>query len=104
MEGTGVQSVRKSGRINKVFQAAEKLQLWGFVTGHDFSRADKANRINRALAPAQARWAKSLEAKPFSAACFSPGGTFRNPPYAAFLFFSRFFHFFYPLSVVSICE
>jgi hypothetical protein len=42
--------VRKSGRINKVFQAAEKLQLWGFVTGHNFSRADKANRINRALA------------------------------------------------------
>src|ERR1035438_7067202 len=50
-------------------QAAEKLKSAGFVTGHDFSRADKANEINRALAPAEAHWAKSLEIKPFSAAC-----------------------------------
>jgi hypothetical protein len=27
-------------------------QTYRFVTGHDFSRADKANQINRALAPA----------------------------------------------------
>ena len=42
-------------------QAAEKLNSTGFVTGHDFSRADKANEINRALAPAEAPCAKSLE-------------------------------------------
>ena len=38
----------RSKAINKVRprqQAAEKLQLCGFVTGHDFSRADKANEI-----------------------------------------------------------
>ena len=28
----------------------------GFVTGHDFSRADKANIMNRALAPAGSFW------------------------------------------------
>jgi hypothetical protein len=31
------------------------MQTRGFVTGHDFSRADKANKINRALAPAEAK-------------------------------------------------
>jgi hypothetical protein len=54
-------------------QAAEKLHSAGFVTGHDFSRADKANKINRALAPAEVHWAKSFEIKPFSAASSGPG-------------------------------
>jgi hypothetical protein len=45
-------------------QAAEKLQLWGFVTGHDFSRADKAHRINWALAPANDRWTNMLGNQP----------------------------------------
>jgi hypothetical protein len=53
-------------------QAAKKLNSAGFVTGHDFSRADKVNEINRALAPAEAHWAKSLEIKPFSAASLGP--------------------------------
>jgi hypothetical protein len=52
----------------RALQAAEKLHFWGFVTGHDFSRADKANEINRALAPAEVPWAKFLEIKLFSAA------------------------------------
>jgi hypothetical protein len=56
----------------RALQAAEKLHFWGFVTGHDFSRADKANEINRALAPAEVPWAKFLEIKPFSAACLAP--------------------------------
>jgi len=58
----------------RALQAAEKLHFWGFVTGHDFSRADKANEINRALAPAEVPWAKFLEIKPFSAACLAPAG------------------------------
>jgi cytochrome c oxidase cbb3-type subunit 2 len=34
-------------------QAAENTDTSGFVTGHDFSRADKANKMDRALAPAK---------------------------------------------------
>jgi hypothetical protein len=40
-------------------------RFMGFVTGHDFGRADKANKINRALAPADPLWAKSLESSLF---------------------------------------
>jgi hypothetical protein len=40
-----------------VLQAAEKLieepKSQGFVTGHDFSHADKANQINVGLQPLQ---------------------------------------------------
>ena len=32
---------------------SQRLKITGFVKGHDFSRADKANKINRALAPAK---------------------------------------------------
>jgi hypothetical protein len=41
------------GRFGKgtTSQALEKLNLEGLVTGHDFSRADKANQIDGALAP-----------------------------------------------------
>jgi hypothetical protein len=34
-------------------QLAEILNPGGFVTGHDFSRADKASRMIRASAPAE---------------------------------------------------
>jgi hypothetical protein len=64
----------------RALQAAEKLHFWGFVTGHDFSRADKANEINRALAPAEVPWAKFLEIKPFSAACLAPEGILHSTP------------------------
>jgi hypothetical protein len=37
----------------------------GFVTGHDFSRADNANRINWALALAVVRRAKLQEISRF---------------------------------------
>jgi hypothetical protein len=30
-------------------QAAKKRDLWGSVTGHDFSRADKANEKSTGL-------------------------------------------------------
>jgi hypothetical protein len=58
--------------MDRALQAAEKLdsgwlcnRAWlyrlrknsiqgGFVTGHGFSRADKANQMSRALAPAKA--------------------------------------------------
>jgi hypothetical protein len=36
----------KANEINRDLQAAKKPHLSGFVTGHDFSRADKANKIN----------------------------------------------------------
>jgi hypothetical protein len=39
------------------------------VKGHDFSRADKANQINRALAP-EGSWLHQIsEIASFSAAC-----------------------------------
>jgi hypothetical protein len=57
-----------------LLQAAEKLHFWGFVTGHDFSRADKANRINWALAPANASWANLSGNQPFFRSLFSPEG------------------------------
>jgi hypothetical protein len=43
---------------------------FGFVTGHDFSRADKANKMNRALAPAKAYSLQKLEAGPFFRSLF----------------------------------
>jgi hypothetical protein len=46
-----------------------KNSIWpGFVTGHGFSRADKANKMNRALAPAKARSNASLNFGGFSSA------------------------------------
>jgi hypothetical protein len=39
--------------IGPAKQVAEKLNRTGFVTGHDFSRADKASKMNRALQAAE---------------------------------------------------
>jgi hypothetical protein len=36
--------------FGQAFTGCGKLHPEGLVTGHDFSRADKANEINRALA------------------------------------------------------
>jgi hypothetical protein len=41
----------------------------GFVTGHGFSRADKANQMSWALAPAKADSCSSFGLGSFSAAC-----------------------------------
>ena len=49
-------------------QAAESPAFEGFVTGHDFSRADKANQINRALAPEGSFAGDSRECSSFCAA------------------------------------
>jgi len=46
-------------------QAGEHSISFGFVTGHDFSRADKANKMNRALAPAKGYSSQRLEIGPF---------------------------------------
>jgi hypothetical protein len=43
----------------------------GFVKGHGFSRADKANQMSWALAPAKAHSCSSLAFGPFSAACLA---------------------------------
>jgi len=43
----------------------------GFVTGHDFSRADKANRMSRASAPAKASQAISIQIQDFFSSLFS---------------------------------
>jgi hypothetical protein len=45
------------GRV-RALQAAEKLNVEGVVKGHDFSRVDKANQIDRALAAEGKRLAK----------------------------------------------
>jgi hypothetical protein len=42
----GISTPALSPQDQRALQAAEKLGDWGFVTGHDFSRADKANKIN----------------------------------------------------------
>jgi hypothetical protein len=50
-------------------QATEKLDLaaisGGFVTGHDFSRADKANQINVGLQPLQNSYWQFARRRPF---------------------------------------
>jgi len=93
-------------------QAAEKLASdpirRGSVSGHDFSRADKANRMIRALhvaekltalkghdfsratKPIESTWASapagcfpsnSPGIPPFSATCLAPAGGFSRSPY-----------------------
>jgi hypothetical protein len=42
-----------------------------FETGHDFSRADKANQINRTLAPEGSFMGDSHQISTFSAACLA---------------------------------
>jgi hypothetical protein len=43
---------RKRCQVSRAFEAAEKLNHQGYVTGHGFSRAEMMNEMNRALAPA----------------------------------------------------
>jgi hypothetical protein len=56
------------------FKVAEKLNRSGFVTGHGFSRADKASRMNRALAPANLSLAEFAFYSDFFRSLFSPCG------------------------------
>ena len=51
-----------------------------FVTGHEFTRADKANKMNWALAPAKLRFHHERPSWSFSAASLAPA----NPPFAEF--------------------
>jgi hypothetical protein len=58
---------RSMRKKNEADQAVEKLGPSGFVSGPDLSRADNANRMNWALAPANADSSDSLQRGPFSA-------------------------------------
>ena len=53
----GIDPRHKCRRTNRPLQTPEKLPSDGmherFVSGHDFSRAEKANKMSRALAPAE---------------------------------------------------
>jgi hypothetical protein len=59
LKGRGFRGCGKT-RLGLCFERARLHRLrknsiqGGFVTGHGFSRADKANQISRALAPAKA--------------------------------------------------
>jgi len=58
--------------MDRALPAAENLsqllKITGFVKGHDFSRADKANKINGDLAPAKVKAQEIDRELPFSAA------------------------------------
>jgi hypothetical protein len=54
-------------------QDAEKGVSEGFVTGHDLSRAAKANRINGALAP------EGSCRSDFCQFCVNPSAAFESP-------------------------
>jgi hypothetical protein len=61
----------------RLLQAAEKLNptrfFQSFVTVHDFSRADKTNRMSWASAPAKLKGHSESKMMSFSAACLAPG-------------------------------
>jgi hypothetical protein len=72
--------VPHAAKKRRASQAAEKLDpaqtLHRFVTGHDFSRADKANRTNWALAPAEFRSRDLSEFQTPSPASSAPEASF----------------------------
>jgi hypothetical protein len=86
-EGARIYSCHKplKRRIGAL-QAAEKpipARLFqSFVTGHDFSRADKLNRMSWASAPAKLKGPSESKMIGFSAACSAPAGFF-NPTWDA---------------------
>jgi hypothetical protein len=68
---------QKNSRLpERALQPAEKLDsatiLAGFVTGHDFSRADKANQINVGLPPLKKFLSAFRLPKAFFRSLFSP--------------------------------
>jgi hypothetical protein len=68
LKGHGFSRADKANKMNRALQAAKSSIQNGFVTGHGFSRADKANQMSWALAPAKVRSSSSLAFGPFSAA------------------------------------
>ena len=96
VKGTGFSPYISLLRMGRASQAAEKLKappVWMprrsqarnlfTLKGHDFSRADKINRINRALAPEGRLSGFSSWNRPFSAACSAPEGRFLDLPFEA---------------------
>jgi hypothetical protein len=65
-----------AGRVLVLKGRGNKLH-GSFVTGHDFSRADKANQMDGALAPEGSRPRDSRQSIPYLRSLLSPGGTFR---------------------------
>jgi hypothetical protein len=59
-------------KVSDPHQAAEKASGVQEVSGHDFSRADKTNRMNRALATEGCFDGLRSLKSPFSAACQGP--------------------------------
>jgi hypothetical protein len=63
-------------REQGVLQAAEWViqtaSSKGFVSGHDFSRADKANKVNVGLLPLQHSWLDFALGQPFFRSLFNP--------------------------------
>jgi hypothetical protein len=58
--------------IPGIKQLAGKLNARRFVTGHDFSRAENVNQINRALAPVGCFSSILPQIPHFSASCKTP--------------------------------
>ena len=110
-----VKRVRWTGQTSAHRRAGRKINVPGFLTGHDFSRADKANQINRALQAAEKpgfrvgrRFISGVKAmksmRPlgpeacfpsgspkswsFSAASLAPRGTLASPAAPVWRFFS----------------
>ena len=64
-----LQSCRKRRKMSRALEAAEKLiqvaNITCLVSGHDFSRAGKANKINVGLQPLQNLLSAIRSSKPF---------------------------------------
>jgi hypothetical protein len=51
--------------------------LQGFVTGYDFSHADKAIKITSGFSPCKGWWRPRSEMGPFSPSCLAAEGWFQ---------------------------
>ena len=69
LKGTGFSPYIDGQKSSWALQVAEKLRGGGFVSGHDFSRADKANEMDWVLTPEGCFSRIHRLSKPFSAIC-----------------------------------
>jgi len=73
---------RKGSGLTPCEKNPQRLKTIGLVKGHDFSRADKAVKIKRALAPAKVGLQEIASEETCSAACLTPApSSSRNSPY-----------------------
>ena len=77
-KGTGFSPYIQHSKLGRALQVSENpsqpLKSTGFVKGHDFSRADKANQMNRALAPAKVGAQEIPRGSTFFAGSLAPQG------------------------------